>query len=236
MKGRPSCFLFEIVLLFTFLLLPFYFLPFPLRYFTSPSHLHIGCHSELYDPCLQAQQVRVCGGFLSVIPACDFVRCFGSCGIDIIHVLLILVSPFVPSLFHGVAFSIVGCHSEISYPFRAVGKWIRFRDSRMRCRLWCRSIQERRHSRPIYLCLTFPPWSFPFLPFYGLAPHPDLVHSVRLGRQAQLRRRRQVRFNGSCVPYTAYSNWSLELTPILPYLILIAYYSGSSFCRTYIVC
>ena len=47
MKGRPSCVLFEIVLLFTFLLLPFYFLPFPLRYFTSPSHLHVGCHSKL---------------------------------------------------------------------------------------------------------------------------------------------------------------------------------------------
>ena len=43
----------KIVLLFTFLLLPFCFLPFPLRYFTPPSHLHIGCHSELYDPCLQ---------------------------------------------------------------------------------------------------------------------------------------------------------------------------------------
>ena len=38
----------KIVLLFTFLLLPFYFLPFPLRYFTSPSHLQFGCHSELH--------------------------------------------------------------------------------------------------------------------------------------------------------------------------------------------
>ena len=37
---------FKIVLLFTFFLLPFYFLPFPLRYFTPPSHLHIGCHFE----------------------------------------------------------------------------------------------------------------------------------------------------------------------------------------------
>ena len=91
MKGRPSCFLFEIVLLFTFLLLPFYFLPFPLRYFTSPSHLHIGCHSELYDPCLQAQQVRVCGGFLSVIPACSFFHKFVPCGGDQVVVMLVII-------------------------------------------------------------------------------------------------------------------------------------------------
>ena len=48
MKGRPSCFLFEMVLLFTFFLLSFYFLPFSLRYFAPPSHLHVGCHSELH--------------------------------------------------------------------------------------------------------------------------------------------------------------------------------------------
>ena len=28
----------------------------------------VGCHLELYNPCLYAQQVRVCGGFLFVIP------------------------------------------------------------------------------------------------------------------------------------------------------------------------
>ena len=50
MKGRSSSFVFEIVLLFTFLLLPFCFLPCPWRYFynfTPPSHLHIGCHSDV---------------------------------------------------------------------------------------------------------------------------------------------------------------------------------------------
>ena len=96
MKGRPSCFLFEIISLFTFLLLPFYFLPFPLRYCTSTSRLHIGCYLELYDPCLQAQQVRVCGGFLFVIPACDFVHYFCPCG-GLCRCLL-CCSPFFLSL------------------------------------------------------------------------------------------------------------------------------------------
>ena len=47
MKGRRSYFLFEIVLLFTIFRLPFYFLPFPLRYFAPSSHLHIGYHAKL---------------------------------------------------------------------------------------------------------------------------------------------------------------------------------------------
>ena len=59
MKGRPSCFLFEIVLLFTFLLLPFYFLPFPLRYFAPQSHLHIGLPFGTPIPCLQLEQVMI---------------------------------------------------------------------------------------------------------------------------------------------------------------------------------
>jgi len=57
------------VLLFTFFLLSFYFLPFPLHYFTPQSHLHIGLPFGTPIPCLQTKQVGVCGGFIFVIPA-----------------------------------------------------------------------------------------------------------------------------------------------------------------------
>ena len=85
--------LFPIVLLFAFLLLPFYFLPFPLRYFT-PHRISNSDAIRNSISCLQAPQVRVCGGFIFVIPACDFFRKFvPSCG-DTIRVLSICDSPF----------------------------------------------------------------------------------------------------------------------------------------------
>ena len=60
--------------------------------------------------------------FLSMIPACVCFRKLGPCGGDVTHVLLTLVSPFVPFLFHGFALypypiSVAGYHSELSYPY-----------------------------------------------------------------------------------------------------------------------
>jgi hypothetical protein len=58
MKGRPSYFLFEIVLIFTLLLLPFYFLPFTLRYFT-PHRISMSDAIRNSLSCLQPQQVGI---------------------------------------------------------------------------------------------------------------------------------------------------------------------------------
>ena len=103
MKKRPSCFLFEIVLLFTFCFCRSIFFLFHCITL-HPHHISISDAIRNSISCLQAPQVRVCGGFLFVIPACDFVRCFGPCGGDVIHVLCImcltffLSFPFAPFL------------------------------------------------------------------------------------------------------------------------------------------
>ena len=113
--------------------LPFYFLPFPLRYFTPPSHLHIGCHSELLF--VSADKAgRELGGFSSVIPASDFFRKFGPCrGVLVVVFILFVVSITLISfltlsflthtvaclfLFHGIVphlypVPVAGCHSEL---------------------------------------------------------------------------------------------------------------------------
>ena len=121
MKERPSCFLFEIVLLFTFLLLPFYFLPFPLRYFTSTSRLRIGCHLELYDPCLQAQQVRVCGRFLFVIPGATVILS-ATCSLILFSLLQLLMKirvscMWVLSLFWSMRRRLYSCPMYRVSPF-----------------------------------------------------------------------------------------------------------------------
>ena len=143
MKGRPSCFLFEIISLFTFLLLPFYFLPFPLRYFT----LHRISISDAIRNSLSVSAGaagRSLWWILSVIHACDLFRGFGPYGDDQVVVMLVfillLTFPFVscscyrllslsvalfritnsstcvPCLLqtmHFYAISVVGCHLEL---------------------------------------------------------------------------------------------------------------------------
>ena len=85
MKGRPSCFLFEIAFhLFAFAVL---FSSFSIALLYTP----IASPYRNSISCLQAPQVRVCGGFLFVIPACDFVHCFGPCGGDQVVVMLVII-------------------------------------------------------------------------------------------------------------------------------------------------
>ena len=127
MKGRPSSFVFEIVLLFTFLLLPFYFLPFPLRYFTSPSHLQFGCHSELHFMSADRagrNSVESFPWFLHVISFVVLVHAGRrySCPID----LCLTILSFVVTFFHGGdPHSHRISHAEPSVPAGAVGKsWV----------------------------------------------------------------------------------------------------------------
>ena len=83
----------KIVLLFTFCFCRSIFFLFHCVTL-HPNHISIlDYHSELYDPCVQLEQVRVCGGFLSVIPAYDFVRCFGPCGGGAVRLLIISHPP-----------------------------------------------------------------------------------------------------------------------------------------------
>ena len=92
-KKRPSCFLFEIVLLFTFFFCRSIFFLFHCVTL-HPHHISISDVIRNSISCLQAPQVRVCGGFIFLIPACDFFRKFvPSCG-DTIRVLSICDSPF----------------------------------------------------------------------------------------------------------------------------------------------
>ena len=152
MKGRPSCFLFEMVLLFTFCFCRSVFLPFPLRYFTPPSHLHNGLPFGTPFPCLQTEQVGVvwnlfrdcCMLFLAQIwfiqgrPSC--------CHVDLC--LTFLSFFFHP--FHNVDLHIpktslhIGCHSELYDPCLQTEQvrvgWMPFRDSCLRCRLRVGSI------------------------------------------------------------------------------------------------
>ena len=115
-----------IVLLFTFLLLPFCF-PFPLLYFTSQSHLPFGYLRDSFL-CLQPQQVRIrlmvfrdsCMLFLSQDGSMRRRHCLYA---------MYRVSPFIlcPSLLSSRYFAPhltpSGCHSELlSVPVDKAGK------------------------------------------------------------------------------------------------------------------
>ena len=146
MKERPSCFLFGIVLLFTFLLFPFYFLPFPLRYSAPQSHLHIGLPFGTPIPRLQLEQVMIrLGSFSPTLRVVSFTIAVHEgttklfpvwdCFIFHLFAFAVLFSSFSIALLYTPSHLQFGCHSELHFISAGVaGKslwWIPFRDSCM---------------------------------------------------------------------------------------------------------